>query len=42
MNDLNQRDIIDSMINNGVSSVFDFKWLSVMKFYWEDEHLFGR
>ena len=35
--DVHARDIIEEMTNDKVSSVFDFKWVKQLRYYWEEE-----
>ena len=35
--DVHARDIIDEMNQDKVSSVYDFKWVKQLRYYWDDE-----
>jgi dynein heavy chain len=35
--DVHARDIVEELKNDNVSSIFDFKWVKQLRYYWDDE-----
>jgi dynein heavy chain len=39
--DVHARDIIEEMMNDKVQSVYDFKWIKQLRYYWDEEVMEG-